>query len=129
MEMTPQDNFRYGFLMSCAQQGLTPDQVREVVKTASEHLRKEANVGRSLAALWAKLPLAIAGYGLMGSAGVGALGGHALAKATEDELDPEEVRRQELLATYRQQAERARRNASRIRYRQPRRPPAEPQLF
>lgn len=129
MALTEKEQFRLGFLACCAELGLTPDEVRENVKVATTLVKEGAYGLGDLLGLYWKIPLATAAYGLASSAGIGALGGHVAAKMTEQEVDPNEAKRQELLAVYRQQAERARRNAARIRYRQPKPAIKQPELF
>lgn len=128
MALTDKENFRLGFLSCCARMGLTPVEVRQLTKQASAMIKRGYGVADLLKLYW-QAPLAASMYGLAGAAGVGALGGHTLAKMTEEEVDPAEAKRQELLAVYKQQAERARRNAARIRYRQNQTAPKPAKLF
>lgn len=128
MALTEKEQFRLGFLTHCARLGLAPAEVREMTKQAVEQVKTAGTPGM-LAKLYATAPFALAAYGLAGSAGAGALGGHVLAKMNEEETDPEQAKQQELMALYRQQAERARRNAARLRYRQSKTAPRQPSLF
>jgi len=113
--MNVKEAFKLGFLSRCADEGLTPDETRARIRDAHAYI-KQANPfgdaydafkgvvgsGLSTAAGIAK-PLAIAGPPLAG-AGVG----YALAKANEEEVDPEEAKKQELLAEYQRVIDRAR---------------------
>jgi len=135
--LSDREQFRLGFLLACANNGLTPDEVRSITKQATALLEKRAVSDRGLGIgkglqhglnWWFKTPLSVGMWGLAGSAGLGALGGHLAAKMTEQEIDPDDVKTKELIELYRQHAERARRNAQRLRYRQPRRAPQEMSL-
>lgn len=147
--MTPKESFRLGFLLRCAEEGCDVDEIRGRVKLAAA--QKQANlpaVVKSLAGagdyLWDKgrafvnpamrlvsgfemLPIHATALGLAGSAVVGAGGGYGLAKFQEGNVDADEVKRQELIAAYRMQADAARRRAARRSYREP--APRAPRLF
>lgn len=126
--MTPQENFRLGFLMRCAEEGCTPEEVQERVKLASACLNgtmvKEA-VGNVLGPLWSAaktigyMPVHASALGIAGGAGLGAIGGYGLAKLQSSDVDPEEAKQQELIAALKLQAEMARRRAAQRQYRRP----------
>jgi hypothetical protein len=113
--MTPREGFRFGFLYRCAEEGLD----------AAAALQR-AELGMQKRAIWEELKaipgaaLGVAknlgGLAVLGgvaipvAAGVGA--GLTAAKARERDIDPEEVRRQELIEAYRFHAEQARRRAA-----------------
>lgn len=126
--MTPQENFRLGFLLRCAEEGCTPEEIQERVKTASATLRRNsvkqaagstADSTWSLAKTLASLPLHASALGIAGSAALGGIGGYGLAKLQNSDVDPEEAKQQELVAAYKLQAEMARRRASQRQYRRP----------
>ena len=98
--MTPQEAFRFGFLLRCADEGLTAEQMSERVKHAIWYPSPVRT---------AKLIATLALLGLVGGSGVGAAGGYGAAKLMEQEIDPAIAKRQELAATYQQQAQRLRR--------------------
>ncbi len=104
--MTEREAFKFGFLLRCADEGLSPPQLQARIKLAEGWLSGATNLG-----------LGAAGLGLAASAGLGAGAGYLTARATEPDVDPEEAKMQELIAAYKQQADQARRTASRIGYR------------
>ncbi len=127
-QLTPQESFRLGFLLRCAEEGCTAEEIQERVKFAA------APALGALTALWSGLkgavnptwnavktmgtfPLHATALGVAGAAGVGAAGGYGLAKMQNSDVDPEEAKRQELMAAYQLQAELARRRASQRSYR------------
>lgn len=133
-QLTPQESFRLGFLLRCAEEGCTPAEIEQRVKLAFivRGLEKHAvanpvDTGIGLAKTWASLPLHIAGLGIAGSGLLGAGIGYGAAKLQDEDVDPEEAKRQELIAAYKMQADRARRRAQQRGYRRP--APAEPRLF
>ena len=94
--MTPAEAFKVGFLRQCAKDGCSPAQLKSRIKTANAML-KQGNAlqdllkrifGAGQVALFAGPPIA------------GALGGYALARANNDDFDPEEAKKQEELAEY-----------------------------
>jgi hypothetical protein len=86
MPLDDRQAFRYGFLARCAEAGLAHDAA----------LEKAAGWGEMMA----QGPLLVGAGGLAAAAGVGALGGTALAHAQEGDLDPAEVKKRELIAAY-----------------------------
>lgn len=107
MSLTQRQAFKFGFLMRCADEGLTAEETLERVKTAAalahgEPLIKEALIPEALNILYKGGLL-----GLAGGALAGAGGGYMLAKATDKEVDPEEQKVNELIAAYRRNAARA----------------------
>lgn len=126
MALLPKEQFRFGFLLRCAEEGIGADEIRGRVKMAGP-VRDVASTALNALKLWATLPLHVGVLGLGGSALLGGAGGYGLAKATEEEVDPAEAKRQELIATYQQQADKVRRSMARQRYRG--QTPAAPKLF
>lgn len=124
-QLTPKENFRLGFLLRCAEEGLDADGIKERVKIAiaGGFLQSAGN----LAKLVGTLPLHATGYGMAGGAILGGAAGYGLAKMQNSDVDPEEAKRQELIAAYKLQADLARRRAAQRSYR--RMAPAEPKLF
>jgi hypothetical protein len=127
--MTPREGFKYGFLLRCAEEGLT---AAEAEARAARGLAKRADfnpfehafkgglnaIGNAITGVPAAagqlagsvLSSGAAAGGIaaaLGGAGIGA----GLAKLQEGDVDPEEIQREELIATYRAQAELARRRA------------------
>ncbi len=126
MALSPKEQFRFGFLLRCAEEGIGAAEINGRVKMAGT-VRNIASTALDTLKLWATLPLHVGALGLGGSALLGSAGGYGLAKATEEEIDPAEAKRQELIATYQQQADKARRSMARQRYRG--QTPAAPKLF
>ena len=84
--------FKFGFLLRCAEAGCTAEEIDALVE-------KSAGWAETL---W-NVPGHLAGWGLVGLGAAGLVGASAgLAKAHLDEgtLDPEEVRKRELIAAY-----------------------------
>lgn len=122
MPLTAKDAFRLGFLLRCAEDGRTPEQIRGMTKQAgigTEWFKGLMNLGTGAGKLLYKAPLYAGGWLLAGGAATGALAGHTAAKLTEADIDPEETKRQELLAAYKRHAEIARRRAGKLSYRAP----------
>jgi hypothetical protein len=113
--MTPKEGFRFGFLYRCAEEGLTVKQAFDRARCALEKqagLWNEAKSG--VGAAWGGLKT-LGGLGLLAGVGVPAVVGTGiglgLAKAREQDIDPDEIRRQELISAYRFHADQARRRA------------------
>jgi hypothetical protein len=120
--VTPREGFRFGFYYRCAEEGLDATGARE---RAGRALEKRADdkgwwpvikgIGGGIGGGIGSIGKHLAGLGLL--AGVGgpiALGtgvGLGLANAREQDIDPEEVRRQELIAAYNFHADQARQRA------------------
>jgi len=133
MALTPQESFRLGFLLRCAEEGLDIHQVEDRVKLAGHLKRAIVSPGGavkdtiSAAKLFLGLPLQLGALGL-GTAALGGAGaGYGLAKFQNQAVDPEEAKRQELVAAYRLHADKARRRAAKRSYRN--QAPQEPKLF
>jgi len=120
--------FKFGFLLRCADEGLTPEQTQVRVKEACDRLEqiKTANVLGGIGGI-GKFLMNAGLLGLGGSAALGAAGGAGLASLMEEDADPEDVKRQELAAAYQQQAERIRRSMASHSYR-PSTAPRKPSL-
>ncbi len=132
--MTELELFKYGFLLRCAEEGLTAEETASRIEQAREHI-KTANPAAGIAAAGAGAAgsawlgnalskgihggLGLAGLGLAGATGLGAGAGWLGAKMTEPDADPDEAKTQELIETYRLFAEQAKRNAQRRRVYRP----------
>lgn len=128
--MTPVENFRFGFLLRCAEEGCDMQEVTARVKLA--HAIKEGGDGlvgttlgtaTSLAKAIGMLPLWLTGAGLATAGLVGPAAGYALAHSQEIDADPEETKKQELIAAYRAHAARLQQRAKQRAYR-----PTKPSL-
>jgi hypothetical protein len=123
--MTPREGFKYGFLLRCAEEGLT---IEESEARAARALEKQAesnilntvggDIYSGLKGLVGGAPGFIAehapkiiGLGALGAAGIGGLTGYGLAKMQEGDVDPKEVQREELIQAYQTQADLARRKS------------------
>lgn len=128
--MTPQDSFRFGFLLRCAEDGRSPQEVQALVKmavgpvapavaTVLNFLPGPLKGLLSGAKRVAEFPIyaSAAGIGLSGLLGGGA--GYGLAKLQDKDVDPDEAKQQELIATLRMQADLARRRAAQHAYQSP----------
>lgn len=126
--MTPKEQFRAGFLLRCAEEGCSMADVQARVKTAVAAvlpgLLTGAGVAGGQAAIgglgkakdllvdYLKSPMALLGAGIVGSAALGGAGGHGLGKLHSEDVDPNELKQQELLQAYRTQAARIRQLAA-----------------
>lgn len=121
MPLTARQAFKFGFLLKCAEAGLTVAQTQELIEHGITKL-SEGMLGNAAAA--AKWLSTLGGWGLAAGGVAGAMGGHLLARATEPDADPEEAKIQELISAYKQYASHARRNALNRTYRPTGAPPA-----
>jgi len=123
MSLTSRQQFKFGFLLRCADEGLTEEQTQVRIKEAHDRLTKEANPK----ALWdAVKSLGWHGLGMGAVTGLGA--GYGAAKLTEKEVDPDDIKKQELIAAYKQNADRVRRNMMARSYRGDSDAPQSPSL-
>lgn len=131
MSLTPRQLFKFGFLLHCADQGLDAHETLRRVKQASELLAADPQVLEKQADMQAVLDAVKSlGWAGLGASALGGLGtGVGLAQLTDKEADPEEAKRRELIAAYRQQADRVRRNMLARSYRDSSRTPRSPSLF
>ena len=130
MALTSKEQFRMGFLLRCAEEGLSGDEIEGRVKMAlvgvtgaAFGLPALANAARA----YLTLPFQLGAVGLGAAAIAGPAVGYSMAKMQQDDADPDEAKRQELIATYSQQADKIRRSMKQRRYRG--QAPAAPKLF
>lgn len=112
--LTPRQSFKFGFLLKCAEAGLTPAQI----ETRLDQLIKTADAKGILGGT-ADLILNTGGLGLAAGGLAGAAGGYMLGRMTDPVIDPEEIKKRELIAVLNQYASQAKRNTSRVAYREP----------
>lgn len=134
--MTPQENFRLGFLLRCAEEGCTTEEIQDRVKLAHARLhavagekraddsiigalKSVANPAWQLGQTLVTAPLHLTSLGIGGSAVLGGAAGYGLAKFQNADVDPDEAKRHELIYAYKLQAELARRRAAQRSYRRP----------
>lgn len=137
MALTRQDKFRFGFLQRCAEEGCTVDEIRARVKRAELLLStvpsREKSAGgivdtlKSLLSQGLWWPVTAGALGVGGATVLGAGTGYGLAKMQDQQVDPEEAKRQELLSAYRAQTDRINRKLKMMNYRQAQ--PSMPKLF
>lgn len=124
--MTREEAFKFGFLLRCAEEGLSKaatdaraqrgcDLLATQTKSANSFL--EAIKAYALDPLrWGgEKALNLAMYGIPLSMAVGGAAGWGLANATQPDADVEQAKAQEMLDTYQMLAEQARQNAERRR--------------
>ena len=127
-DLSPRDQFKVAFLEKCAEEGLTPDEILEKVKTAQSRVKHaEDSIFKTLMGLGGStltgagtalqnvgLPLA-----LMAPPVVGALGGRALAKLQEPTDDTvKDIQHEELMSEYRRQIKQLEREKNLRQYRE-----------
>lgn len=125
MAMTPQEAFKFGFLLRCAEEGLSPDEIADRVQFG---LAKQAELGKIVGGI-ASGVTNLGLLGLAGSAGIGAGGGYMAAKLTEPDADPAEAKQQEMITAYRLYAEEMARNTKRRRMYRDAHVPTGPRLM
>lgn len=121
--LTAKQAFKVGFLASCRERGLGPQAAAEhaaklLEKSASPKGWFDPSGWSDAAQFWtttAPMATLVGGAGVAGAAGFGT--GAALGSLETEDVDPEEVKRQKLIETYRQQAERIKRQNQSYRMR------------
>lgn len=117
--LTPNQMFKVGFLLRCADENLSEEATAERVQAAQrfvDHIEKQGGLGDTAF----KITKLIKDIGLVGLAGgglVGGAGGYAAGVLTDEPTEPEEVKKQELIAAYQQHADQVRRQLAQGRYR------------
>lgn len=122
--MNAREAFKTGFLLRCAEQGLSMDQIAGAIDLAIEKVAAEGGGPGFMG--YAK---SLGGWGLAASAAGGAATGYLAAKATEPDVDPEYYKQVELINALKQQTEHSRRVAARLSMRKPLRAPAPLRLL
>jgi hypothetical protein len=129
--------------MKCAEERLSAEQIRErvafgkmLVPADASGQIKAAGEGSSwfpwLSNLWSATtawPRYVWPWVVPAGAGAGILGGYTMAKMTDQDADPEMAKQYELIAAYKQQAERARRQAQATAHRAAKPRPSGPRLL
>ena len=103
--MTPQEAFKVGFLIRCAEEGLTPQQTEERIEKTAAAI-KQGKIGDWMPSpstftdplKWIANKALLAG--IVAPPAVGAAGGWALANAQDDEYNVDEAKKEEELAAY-----------------------------
>ncbi len=117
--LTPAQMFKVGFLLRCADEGLSEEATAERVQTAQQfvdHIEKQGGLGDAAVSM-AKFVKGLGLWSLVGGGLVGGAGGYAAGVLTDEPTEPEEVKKQELIAAYQQHADQVRRQLTRGRYR------------
>lgn len=122
--MDDRQSFKFGFLMECTQAGLTPSEM----EAGLDALIKQGMFGDTASKLF-DVATGVGGLGLAAGGLLGAGAGYMLGNATEQPIDPEEVKKREMISVLQQYAAQARRNSQRIQYRQPQGRVKPPSLF
>lgn len=122
--LTPRQAFKLGFLLKCAQDGLTPEQTDARIDAVLTKAALGETFGKFL-----DVATGVGGLGLAAGGLAGAGVGYALGQATEPPVDPDEIKKQELIQVLNQYADRARRNTAAVQYRPPKPAMRMPELF
>ena len=121
LALTPCQMFKVGFLLRCADEGLSEEETDVRIKEASrfsEQYEKQAEgpisgtLGTGAKALKGLTLLSMLTAGLAGG-----VGGYAAGSLTDKPIDPEDVKRQELISAYQQHTDRVRQQLARGHYR------------
>ena len=118
--MTPKEEFRYAFMLKCAEAGLNIEETAEKA-TQLLHLLEQP---QEKVAGWLQDATGAASNlgwgGLLTAATLGTGAGYGLAKLQEGDVDVNDYRNQDLIAAYRAAAQQLReRNARRLQIRVP----------
>lgn len=107
--MTPQEQFRFGFLTRCAEEGCSPAEIELRVKCAMAPktpwefiwaMLSGAGAPAAQFAMAAPVHAALLGTGAAALGGAGT--GYLMAKGRDTQIEPDEVKQRELADTYRQ---------------------------
>ena len=116
--LTPTEAFRAGFLLKCAEDGLSASALQARLALLGQHV-KTAGTAETLANLGLSLPLLAVGGGAAIGAGLGGVTG-SIAAAAQDPLQVgrpaslNRVQQAEMISVYRQQAEKLRRQKKQL---------------
>lgn len=107
--MNTREAFKFGFLLRCAEEGLTVDQISDRTEKLASAMKtadvwnwlKSFGLGAAKAIPWT-IGAALKGGALAAGGGalLGAGSGYALSKALDDTVDTTEARDEELIAEY-----------------------------
>jgi hypothetical protein len=103
--------FRVGFALRCADEGLSGTEMGARVEKAAALLEKRADLwdkGKDVLRSTGQLGGLALGAGLVVPMGLGAGAGYLLHKATEQDIDEEDVQKREMIDELRHWARRAR---------------------
>lgn len=106
--LTNRQAFKVGFLLRCADEGLSSEEVKNRIEKAAMLFEKEADSKPGLLADAGKSALMAAiavGAGL--PIGAGLIGGTLAANLTSNPIDEEDVRKKELINEYKRLARKA----------------------
>lgn len=137
--MLPQEAFKLGFLARCVEEGLSPEQTHNLAKQAADCFNKSASLpipfgdflsnpfkatidtGKSTVDL-AKSTIPLAMLGLAAPPAIGGLAAYMSNKATDvdDAAAVEDVKKQELIDTYKRMAQQLNRQQQLRQYKQDR---------
>jgi len=114
MSLTNRQAFKFGFLLRCADEGLSREETEQRINLGIQKLAgilgDAVNTGTDLAKFVAlKAPF----VGLGAVTGIGGLGGLLAAKATEGDVDADDYKKQELISRYTMLAQQAKDRARR----------------
>ena len=119
--MLPSQMFKVGFLLRCADEGLSEEAIEERVQMALQfvgHIEKQGlwGLGKGIKGV-SDFAKGLVLWSLVGGGVAGGMGGYAAGALTDEPAEPEEVKKQELIAAYQQHADRVRRQLARGHYR------------
>jgi hypothetical protein len=105
-ELTRAQAYKYGFLLGCAERGLSPGEARtEAARLLGR--AKQAGMEDYVGPMLLGLPAALT----LGAGGLGYFGGHSAGRSlrylTDQDVSAEELQKRELLDTYRTYADEA----------------------
>jgi hypothetical protein len=112
--------FKVGFLLRCADEGLSEEETDVRIKAAgwlSEQYEKQADPISGVAGAAAKALKNLTWAGMASAGLLGGVGGYAAGSLSDNPTDPEDIKRQELISAYQQQTDRVRRQLARGHYR------------
>jgi len=103
--LTVKEAFKVGFMLRCADAGMTGEQASDCAQKAASLLTKKAYIGQSVVD---NLPGAAVGLGLALPVMAGAGVGYLASEAATPEVDADDVKKRELIDEFRHYARRAR---------------------
>lgn len=108
--MHPREAFKIGFLARCVEEGLSPDETRALAKSASDCFAKQAfglnDTVKAIKSVTIPGALALAGAPILAGGGAAYFANQA---TDTDATDIEEIKKKELVDTYRRMADQLRR--------------------